>query len=143
MLLKVTIYGEPIPQARPRFTKAGHAYEPPRSRNYKTLARFWLTQKLKKENAWKPLETALVVDITFYMSIPSSWTKKRKEEAYNGVIRPTTRNGDIDNLIKAVLDAGNGLLWADDMYITDIKAKKRYTADAARVELTVKEVESC
>ena len=142
-MINVTIYGEPIPQARPRFTKTGHAYEPPRSRNYKTLARFWLTQKLKKENTWKPLETAMVVDITFYMSIPSSWTKKRKEEAYNGVIRPTTRNGDIDNLIKAVLDAGNGLLWADDTFITDIVAHKRYTGDVARTEITVKEVTQC
>ena len=141
MNIDVTIYGEPIPQARPRFAN-GHAYESARSRNYKTLARFWMTQKLKQETAWKPLESALTVDITFYMSIPSSWSKKRKEEALNGVIRPTTRNGDIDNLIKAILDAGNGLLWVDDTFITDITAHKRY-GGRPRTEITVKEVTKC
>lgn len=142
-MIKVTIYGEPIPQARPRFTRNGHTYEPERSRNYKQLARLWLTQRLKKETAWKPLETALCVDITFWLSIPISWSKKRRMDAINGVTRPTARNGDIDNLIKAVLDAGNGLLWADDTFITDIVAHKRYTGDVARTEITVKEVTQC
>lgn len=141
MKIEATIYGEPIPQARPRFAN-GHAYESPRSRTYKQLARFWLTQRLKKETGWKPLETALVVDIAFYMAVPISWSKKRKEDALNGVIRPVARNGDIDNLIKAILDAGNCLLWADDTFITDISAHKRYGA-VARTEITVREVKTC
>ena len=33
---------------------------------------------------------------------------------------------DLDNMIKAVLDAGNGVLWADDRQITDIVASKRW-----------------
>ena len=89
------------------------------------------------------METPLCVDITFYLSIPISWSKKRRTDAINGITRPTARNGDIDNLIKAVLDAGNGLLWADDTFITDIVARKRYTGDVARTEITVKEVTTC
>lgn len=47
----------------------------------------------------------------------------------------------LDNMVKAILDANNGLLWVDDCIITDISARKRYTADLARVVLKVTELE--
>lgn len=142
--IKLVIYGEPVPQGRPRFARIGkyvHAYDPEKSKNYKQLVRFWVTQHLKKIDGFKPLENALYVDLTFYMSIPSSWSKKKRIEADSGVIRPIVRSGDIDNCIKAIFDAGTGLLWADDCIITDLHARKRYTAELARVEIAVKEVE--
>ena len=141
---KIVIYGEPVPQGRPKFARIGghvHAYDPQKSKNYKQLVRFWMTEYLKKIDSFKPLENALCVDLTFFMGIPTSWSKKRRVEASNGLIRPIVRNGDIDNCIKAVFDAGNALLWADDCVITDVSARKRYTADLARVEMIVKEVQ--
>ena len=74
------------------------------------------------------------------MGIPSSWSKKKRIEAANGVIRPVSRN-DLDNLYKSVTDAVNGLLWVDDGIITDAHIRKRYTAELARVEMVVKEVQ--
>ena len=140
-MMEIVIYGEPIPQGRPRFTKTGHTYDPQRSRNYKQLVRFWVTQHLKKIDDWKPFENALCVDLTFYMGIPSSWSKKKRIQAIQGQIRPTSKRlGDLDNIVKAILDANNGLLWVDDCIITDISARKRYTADLARVVLKVTEV---
>ena len=143
--IKLVIYGEPVPQGRPRFARIGkyvHAYDPEKSKNYKQLVRFWVTQHLKKIDGFKPLENALYVDITFWLSIPSSWSKKKRIEADSGVIRPISkRAGDIDNGCKAIMDAGTGLLWVDDCIITDLHARKRYTADLARVEITVREVE--
>lgn len=138
--MNIVIYGEPIPQGRPRFTKTGHTYDPQRSRNYKQLVRFWVTQHLKKIAGWKPLENALCVDLTFFVGIPSSWSKEKRIKAINGQIRPITRNGDIDNMVKAILDANNGLLWVDDCIITDISARKRYTGELARVEIKITEV---
>ena len=143
--IKLVIYGEPVPQGRPRFARVGkyvHAYDPEKSKNYKQLVRFWVTQHLKKIDSFKPLENALYVDITFWLSIPSSWSKKKRTEADSGVIRPISkRAGDIDNGCKAIMDAGTGLLWADDCIITDLHARKRYTAELARVEITVREAE--
>ena len=142
--LKIVIYGEPVPQGRPKFARIGnhvHAYDPQKSKNYKQLVRYWVTQHLKKIDGFKPYENALYVDLTFYMSIPTSWSKKKRIEADSGVIRPIVRSGDIDNCIKAIFDAGNGLLWQDDCIITDLHAKKRYTAELARVEMIVKEVQ--
>ena len=137
--MEIVIYGEPIPQGRPRFTKTGHTYDPQRSRNYKQLVRFWVTQHLKKIDGFKPYENALCVDLTFYLGIPTSWSKQKRIQAAQGQIRPIVRNGDIDNMVKAILDANNGLLWVDDAIITDLSARKRYTADLARVVLKVTE----
>ena len=140
--MEIVIYGEPVPQGRPKFASFGghvHAYDPQKSKNYKQLVRFWVTQHLKKMDGWKPQENALCVVLTFYMGIPTSWTKKRKLEASQGQIRPI-KKPDTDNLIKSVTDACTGLLWVDDAIITDLSARKRYTADLARVVLKVTEV---
>lgn len=140
--MEITIFGEPIPQGRPRFTKSGHAYDPQRSQNYKQLVRFWVTQHLKKIPGFKPYENALCVDLTFYLGIPSSWAKQKKLQAIQGQIRPISRP-DTDNLVKSVTDAINGLLWVDDAIITDLTARKRYTGELARVEIKITEVTKC
>ena len=139
--MELVIYGEPIPQGRPRFTKTGHTYDPERSRNYKQLVRFWVTQHLKKIDGWKPFENALCVDLTFYMGIPSSWSKQKRIQASQGQIRPIARTGDLDNMVKSILDANNGLLWVDDAIITDLSARKRYTGKLARVVIKITEVQ--
>lgn len=143
MEIKIVIYEKPIPQGRPRFARAGkyvHAYDPEKSKNYKQLVRFWVTQQIKKIDGFKPFQTALCVDITFYLGIPSSWSKKRRVEADSGIIRPIVKP-DTDNLVKSVTDSCNKLLWKDDSVITDLHARKRYTAGQTRVEMVVREVE--
>ena len=138
-MIELVIYGDPVPQGRPRFAN-GHAYDPQRSQNYKQLVRFWVTQHLKKIPSFKPFENALCVDLTFHLGVPLSWSKKKRTEAIQGVIRPISRP-DTDNLIKAILDSCNGLLWTDDCIITDISARKRYTGKLARVEIKITEVQ--
>ena len=104
------------------------------------MVRFWVTQYLKKLDGFTPYENALCVDLTFYLGIPTSWSKQKRIQASQGVIRPTSKRlGDLDNIVKAILDANNGLLWVDDCIITDLSARKRYTADLARVVLKVTE----
>ena len=141
VLMELVIYGEPIPQGRPRFSN-GHAYDPQRSRNYKQLVRFWVTQHLKKIDDWKPLENPLCVDLTFFVGIPSSWSKQKRVEASVGKIRPIgKKSNDADNLAKGVLDASTGLLWVDDAIITDLSIHKRYTGELARVVIKITEVQ--
>ena len=139
--MEIIIYGEPIPQGRPRFTKTGHAYDPQRSQNYKQLVRFWVTQHLKKIPGFRPYENALCVDLIFHMGIPSSWTKTRKLQAIQGEIRPTSRRlGDADNLCKSVTDAILGLVYVDDSQIVNLGVSKYYS-DTPRCVLKVIELE--
>lgn len=141
--VEFVVHGNPVPQGRPQFARIGNrvtAYDPQRSRNYKQLVRFWATQYLKKINGWRPFETAVCVELIFYLPIPASWSKERRIKAAEGVTRPIGRP-DVDNLVKSVTDAVLGILWVDDSIITDLTAKKRYTADLARVEIKVTEVQ--
>ena len=143
--MEIVVYGEPVPQGRPKFVRIGnhvHTYDPEKSRSYKQLVRFWVTQHLKKIEGFKPYENALCVDVTFYRHIPSSWSRKKRMEADSGIIRPVTRP-DCGNYEKGFYDALTGIVWVDDSIITDKNVRKRYTADLARIELKITEVTSC
>ena len=47
------------------------------------------------------------------------------------------RRRDIDNMLKLVLDALNGVAWADDSQVTEVSASKAYDPAAARTEIVV------
>lgn len=77
---------------------------------------------------------ALSIEINFYMPTPRSASAKRTE-AMEG--QPcTSRNGDIDNLIKTVLDGLNGVAFNDDAQICGITAHKYWSADP-RTEISI------
>lgn len=129
--MEIIIYGEPVPQGRPKFASFGghvHAYDPAKSKNYKQLVRFWVTQYLKKLEGFTPYENALCVDLTFYLGIPNSWSKQKRIQASQGVIRPTSKRlGDADNLCKSVTDAISGLVYVDDSQIVNLGISKYYS----------------
>jgi len=60
------------------------------------------------------------VKMEFFLPIPKSWSKKKKQEYHN---QPHQQKPDIDNLIKAVMDALN----VDDAHIYHIEASKYWT----------------
>lgn len=75
--------------------------------------------------AEKPLDEALWVDVTAFMAIPSSWSRKARAAAVNLEVMPITRP-DADNFAKCV-DALNGIVWADDSRIVRLIAQKFYS----------------
>jgi Holliday junction resolvase RusA-like endonuclease len=52
-------------------------------------------------------------------------SKRKRADAITGAILPTAKP-DLDNFLKAALDACNGIVFADDAHITEISAKKIY-----------------
>lgn len=74
------------------------------------------------KNTPTPLKIALKV--VFYMKTPNSYSKVRKERLES---TPHTKRPDLDNLIKNVLDRGNGILWQDDNFIYKVEAEKLYS----------------
>ena len=140
--ITLTIYEKPVPQGRPEFARVGNrviTYDPQKSKTYKDLVKLWATNQLKRINGFKMFDSAICVDITFYLRIPPSWPKKKRIEAECGVIRPIVKP-DLDNLYKSLTDALTGLAWKDDSIITDAHTHKRYTADTERTEITIREV---
>lgn len=132
MTVKFEAEGDPVGKARPRVTKAGHAYTPG-----KTAAKEHEVRTCYREAAGgfafdgnKPLGVA----ITAYYRIPKSYTKGRRLAAEHNITRPG--RPDIDNVLKLVLDALNGIAYGDDSQVCHIEAYKYY-GDRARVEVEI------
>lgn len=109
-------HGDPRGKGRPRLSTRGgfaRAFTDPKTRQYE--------QSIAREAALvlgsrKPLEGPLSVSVQLRLQVPASMSKRQRarvlagEEAYLGRI-------DVDNGAKAVLDAMNGVVWADDKQI--------------------------
>ena len=108
----------PIPKGRPRFY-GGHAVTPEKTRESEKLIRdSWEHGIVEGEY--------LVIAMAFTMPIPQSYSNKKKKELEG---QPHTKKPDLDNLVKAVLDALNGVAFEDDSLISDINASKTYAEE--------------
>lgn len=61
------------------------------------------------------------------LPIPQSWPKRKQAAALAGTEYPT-KKPDADNVIKAIFDALNGVVWHDDTRVVDMVVRKRYAA---------------
>ena len=126
-MIDLVIYGKPIGKARPRFgrTRSGKpvTYTPQQTKNYEqeiaTTAQCAMTGKLLMEGPLK-------------VEIKAFFFHKKKEGFH--VSRP-----DLDNIIKAILDGLNGVVFNDDASVAVLAASKHYVNDEEqeRVEVVV------
>ena len=79
---------------------------------------------------------SLVVEALF--PVPASWSQARQARALAGEERPA-KKPDGDNILKAVFDGMNGVVWVDDVQAVDFRVKKRY-AEIPGVEIVVMEL---
>lgn len=117
--MKITIETNPVPLARPRFSN-NRAYLPKRSRDYRELIQAATVLQLPKD--FSPCEDEIVCRLKFY--------HKYKRSA--------RISGDIDNHIKAVFDALQGILFKDDSQIVSCRADKYTDKKNPRVEIEIK-----
>lgn len=104
---------KPTPKGRVRFSN-GHAWTPAKTR----YAEEAIADMLRSDGAVLfPRDTALQVRVTCIVERPKSLPKS--------AIYPTKRP-DLDQYVKLVLDAGNGVLWVDDAQITTVISSKFY-----------------
>lgn len=77
---------------------------------------------------WKqePLDEPVQLTILFNIGVRDSWSKKKKEKALSGALLPASKP-DLDNLLKLLLDAMNGLVYRDDALVCKITVSKRYS----------------
>ena len=73
------------------------------------------------------LEGACAVEMDIICPVPASWSKRKQAAALAGTIYPATKP-DKDNVIKAVYDGMNGVVWRDDVQAVDGWQRKRYGA---------------
>lgn len=139
--LKFEVPGSPIGQGRPKFsTINGHAkaYDPEKSRNYKAYVKLLATQAMR-EQGFTMIDGPCCLDILAFFEVPKSKSKKFRQAALEGKERPT-KKPDIDNIVKALQDALNGLAYKDDSSIVYLSVAKYYS-EVPRVEVVLREFE--
>lgn len=137
--IELTVYGNPVAQGRPRFSRQGgfvRTYDPEKSKAYKQLIRLELQPLLSRPD-FAPIDRECRLRLNVYRAIPNSFSKKKRQEAIDGKIRPTTKP-DTDNYVKGVLDALNGTVLKDDSVVCEIEAVKLYS-DRPMIEIVLEE----
>ena len=87
---------------------------------------------IKTQYADELLNCALSVSFTFFIEMPVSFSKKKREAALREEIYPTTRP-DTTNYQKFYEDCLTDIVIVDDSLIVDIHSKKRYALKACTV----------
>jgi Holliday junction resolvase RusA-like endonuclease len=124
-MIDLVIHGKPVGKARPRFSRRGNkvvTFTPRETQiyeqNVKSLAQVAMIGKAM-------LEGPVKVTITAYFA-------HKKKTGWH-ISRP-----DIDNVVKAILDGLNGVVFADDAVVAQLVASKHYGEE--RVEVQVEHV---
>ena len=130
--MSCTVYGRPQGKGRPRYTvRGGHAvaYTPESTRAYEArIKAAWQEQDGRNYGS-----CALALIVTAYYPAPSKARKAEREAMLSGQV-PVTGKPDLDNVVKACMDALNGTAYEDDKQITHINAARTYSSQP-RIEL--------
>ena len=136
---KAIVLGEPVAQGRPRFSRQGgfmRAYDPDKSREYKKYVRLVAAQDAPAV----PVTGAVVLSLKIYRAVPKSMSKRKREAALAGKLRPTTKP-DVSNVLKGVEDALKGVWYVDDSQIVGYGALGKWYAERPRIEIVMQELE--
>lgn len=132
--------GSVVAQGRPKLTTAPypHAYDPQKSREFKAMLGFCAQQEMRTKGG-EPITGAVVLQILVEVAIPKSWSKKKREQAEKGEIRPVSKP-DGDNIAKSIMDALSGVWYLDDKQVCELHIIKTY-GEVAKYHVICAEVD--
>ena len=111
------VNGTPKAQPRPRITAKGHVYNPDSADAWKEeiMAAFLMCRE-------KTIREPVYLKVCFYLPMPKDMKRSANECIRHG------RKPDLDNLLKAVMDAMTSAgVWQDDALVFKIDSEKYYT----------------
>ena len=138
--LRFEVPGTPVGKGRPKVSTRGgqfaRMYTPEKTANYENLIALSAQQAM----AGRPLIDGPVdVSLTIRLAVPVSWSKKKQAAALAGEVLPT-KKPDADNVLKAIFDGMNGVVWVDDVQACGVVLRKRY-AETPGVTVVVRTME--
>ena len=122
-MIQLTVEGSPVALKRHRHLRNGHTYDPS-----KADKRLFLAKAIKSAPK-SPVYGPISMTLEFYVARPKAHYRTGK---YSHILKdnaPTwhTSRADIDNYVKLVLDALNGVFYKDDSQICHLKTIKKYS----------------
>jgi Holliday junction resolvase RusA-like endonuclease len=63
--------------------------------------------------------------VTAFLPVPMSWSRKKRDAALAGTVRPTVKP-DFDNIGKTAADSLKEIVWKDDTQVVDGRVVKLY-----------------
>jgi len=137
--LEFTVPGVPRPKDRPRVRVVTPRGRKPFATFYSTKENEAAEEYVQKwamkamvEKQMPIFESAIALDLMFYVPIPQSFSRIKRERANNGDILPVTKP-DLDNYVKLVMDAMNKVVYKDDNLVVAIRARKGYSDNPGTV----------
>lgn len=138
----LTITGKPIPKARPRARLI---------RGRKPFVSIYDSQKAETAGVQKQLKlifksepflTPLSLSVDFYIQRPRSHYGTGRNV---GKLKPSApkcniKKPDIDNYIKFIMDAMNGIVYKDDSQVVCVKAWKLYAEEEEKTVISIEEL---
>lgn len=124
-IIKFFVPGPPVGKGRPRAARRGKhitLYTPAKTVSYESLVAMAATQAMAGR---PPLDGPVVLVLDIALPVPQSWSKKRQAAALADITPPTTKP-DCDNVLKAICDAANNIVWRDDVQVVDVVLRRRY-----------------
>ena len=116
-----------LPQGKqsPRIVKIGplsRMKRAPKTVAYEGLIAYTARQEMGDRPPW---DEPMVVRLLITMPVPASWSAKKRAACLAGAIRPTVKP-DCSNVLKAVEDGCNGVVFRDDALVTQVAIRKVY-----------------
>lgn len=132
-MLKFIIDGPSVPKQSMHYrkikTKDGREfisqYTPTNMVNYAKLVKKSFIAKYPNHLPSVFQDKPIAMSIEIHMEIPKSFSKTKREKALKKEIRPTVKP-DVDNVMKNICDALNGVAYPDDKQICDNRGQKIY-----------------
>ena len=128
--------GEVRGKGRPRFTQAGKVYTPMHTRLYeKQIRRAFI------ERGGTMFDGPVHIDIECVAGVQRSASKAARKMRLAGQ-ELSIRKPDLDNVEKCVLDALNGLAYADDVSVMSVRKIKGRYEETPRLIVRVREIDA-
>lgn len=127
--------GHPRGKGRARSFRVGNFvrhYTPAETRSYEGMIRLAAEKAMAGR---PPIDRPVIVMMAAVFDIPKSFSKKRRAAALEGGEFPA-KKPDLDNILKALTDAMNGVVVKDDCQIVSVRSSKVY-GPAPLVSVTV------
>lgn len=125
MKIKIEAEIAPVPFNRPRFGKGKVVFNSPRYSAFKAELGYKARSAM---NGKKIVTGAFKISVDIY-----------KKSAQNLLSK---NFGDLDNFVKAVMDALNGICFVDDAQCVEFKRCRKFKSDKPKIVIQIEEVKS-